>query len=268
MKNDGNTERNPSANPQVSPAGSELERGKIAGTSVPGTEDVNKVQSIGGPFASFLHPAAVDPAVASGTLLSGVAQPHTSGILSGEMTHARESAAHGIGLAAGMETPSGPQEGGLSIGSPRTLAATPAALEVGIQSGAHGWVKVRAEVGEAGAVNASISSGSAVGQEMLHRDLPSITAFLQAEKVHVGTVEIYTPVPLAANDSSFGTTADASQEHRGHDGGEQTQQNSGRPASGTVSQGAAYASVPGTADDGLHAAVSHSLDGCWLSVRV
>ena len=80
-------------------------------------------------------------------------------------------------------------------GIPQILAATPTALEVGIQNGTHGWLKVRAEMAEAGVVNASVSASSVTGREMLHRELPGLTFFLQSEKVAVNAIVVH---PLAA----------------------------------------------------------------------
>ena len=67
-------------------------------------------------------------------------------------------------------------------GAPRMLMATPTALEVGIQNGTHGWLKVRAEMVEGGVVNASMSATSSEGQEMLHRELPALTLFYRRRR--------------------------------------------------------------------------------------
>ncbi|WP_128914042.1 hypothetical protein [Granulicella sibirica] len=75
--------------------------------------------------------------------------------------------------------------GNLSSMQHRTLQATPTVLEVGVPGGSHGWVKIRAEVGEGGAIRASISSPTASGQEALRRDLPDLSAYLEGEHVPV-----------------------------------------------------------------------------------
>ena len=72
----------------------------------------------------------------------------------------------------------------------RTLTATPTTLEVGVANGTHGWLKVRAELTD-GTVNASLSAASSAGQEMLHRELPSLTAYLQSERVGVSSVVLH-----------------------------------------------------------------------------
>ena len=82
--------------------------------------------------------------------------------------------------------------GGDSLVSPMahtTLQATPTVLEVGIPGGTHGWLKIRAEIGEGGAVQASMSATSHAGQETLRRELPGINAFLESEHVPV-TVQV------------------------------------------------------------------------------
>ena len=66
-----------------------------------------------------------------------------------------------------------------------TLAATPTVLEVGVPGGTQGWLKIRAEIGEGGLVQASMSSSTHAGQDALHRDLPAINAFLESEHLQV-----------------------------------------------------------------------------------
>lgn len=267
VKNPMNSGPNIPASSQETQLGAEAERGKTAGWSTADSNDENKVQSIAGSFASIVHAANGNAGTAPVTLFSPVAQPHMPGLAVEQKTHAGESTPHENGLTAGTNEPVGSVETGFSLGTPRMLAATPTALEVGIQSGEHGWVKVRAEVSEAGGVNASISSVSSAGQEMLHRELPAMNAFLQAEKVDVTSVVIHA-THIASEDRSFGAGAGGGQAQQGRNDGGQAQQNSGRPASGSADRGAMYESISGASDDALHAAVTYSQDGSWLSVRV
>jgi hypothetical protein len=73
----------------------------------------------------------------------------------------------------------------------RMLSATPTSLEVGVANGSHGWLKIRAELADGGVVNASVTATSSAGQEMLHRELPSLTAYLQSERLGVNTVAVH-----------------------------------------------------------------------------
>ena len=73
----------------------------------------------------------------------------------------------------------------LDVMQHKTLQATPTVLEVGVPGGTHGWLKIRAEVGEGGAIRASISSPTKDGEEALHRDLPAMSAYLESERVPV-----------------------------------------------------------------------------------
>jgi hypothetical protein len=75
----------------------------------------------------------------------------------------------------------------------RTVTATPTTLEVGLPGGAHGWLKVRAELAGDGAVHASVSSNSASGTEMLRRELPTLTSYLHQEQVRVSSVVVQAP---------------------------------------------------------------------------
>jgi len=54
-------------------------------------------------------------------------------------------------------------------------------LEVGLPGGTQGWLKIRAEVGEGGTVQASLSAATPAGREALSKDLPAMTSFLQSE---------------------------------------------------------------------------------------
>jgi len=70
------------------------------------------------------------------------------------------------------------------IGEPhRTLLATPTTLEVGVQSGTQGWLRIRAEVGGPGEVNASLTAASSGAREALHSQLPALNAFLHSEQI-------------------------------------------------------------------------------------
>jgi len=177
-----------------------------------------------------------------------------------------ETGGRATGLPVGFreEDISGAVSG--SIDRPQMLTGTPTALEVGIQSGTHGWLKVRAEMTETGVVNASVSASSTTGQEMLHRELPALTAYLQSEKVAVNAVTVH-----ATAESRGGST--------GMDGG-----NGGQTLQGGNEEGRRRQGVPETALNGADEAVTYeSLNatddnvalplatyvggGSWLSIR-
>ena len=67
----------------------------------------------------------------------------------------------------------------------RTLVATPTTLEVGVPDGTQGWLRIRAQVSDQGQVSASLAGGSSASQEMLHRELPALNAFLHNEQMPV-----------------------------------------------------------------------------------
>ena len=93
---------------------------------------------------------------------------------------------------------------------PGLLAATPTSLEVGIANGTHGWLKIRAEM-EDGVVTASLLPGSMATQEMLHRELPSLVAYLQEEKLGVNTLVVK---PSQMTDA-MGTNTDGNLQRQG-----------------------------------------------------
>ncbi len=145
------------------------------------------------------------------------------------------------------------------------LTASPTTLEVGIQNGTHGWLKVRAEMVEGGVVNASLSAASSAGQEMLHRELPALTAYLQGEKVSVNAVVVH--APLAAGAESRGTagmdSADGQTPQRSNEGEDQ-QRYRGAAALNGADEATTYQSVHGVDED---RPLSIATGGSWLSVR-
>jgi hypothetical protein len=93
------------------------------------------------------------------------------------------------------------------------LKATPTTLEVGISSGSHGWLRVRAEMTTDGQVSASLSSSSHAGQQMLHNELSSLTTFLRAENVTVGLLRVR-EVASASDRNVFAGDSASSMNHR------------------------------------------------------
>jgi hypothetical protein len=148
--------------------------------------------------------------------------------------------------------------------------ATPTSLEVGVANGTHGWLKIRAEMAGGGVVNASLSTASSSGQEMLHRELPSLTAYLQSEHVAVNAVVVQ---PAAA----AGAEARALAGNMNGDGREQAQQSGGQggenrqETASTVLQRmektSAYNSLSGIGGDELLPSASYAGGGSWLNVR-
>lgn len=74
--------------------------------------------------------------------------------------------------------------------TPRTLFAGPQRLEVGINSGLHGWLRVRAELGHAGEVTASVVTTSRSAESGLNREMGALHAYLKAESVGVASLRI------------------------------------------------------------------------------
>jgi hypothetical protein len=115
-------------------------------------------------------------------------------------------------------------------------------------------------------VNASVSATTSAGQEMLHRELPSLTAYLQQEQIGVGSVVLHTAGAAGSQELAGGMERDA--------GREQTQQRSGKEgesqqdASGTTFSGSGEAYVQGGLS-GIAEITTNTVyaGGSWLSVR-
>jgi hypothetical protein len=135
--------------------------------------------------------------VAGGTVAGGVGAPGVRGATPGQS-----------GQVAGM-VGSAARSDVAAINEPhRTLVATPTTLEVGVPNGTEGWLRVRAQVGEQGQVNASVAAGSSAGQEMLHRELPALNAYLHSEQMTV-TTTVAERSFAASGGGSMGTADDA-----------------------------------------------------------
>ena len=168
----------------------------------------------------------------------------------------------GGALTAGQD---GTDSGMAGVGEGhRTLEATPTALEVGVANGTHGWLKIRAEMADGGVVNASVSATTSAGQQMLHRELPSITAYLQQERIGVGSVVLHTTA-AGSRELSGGTESNAGRGQMQHGGGaqEENAQNATVVSDGVdvLFQGG----LSGTAE--IATPAGYSGGGSWLSVR-
>lgn len=156
-----------------------------------------------------------------------------------------------------------------SEAAPQMLQATPNMLEVGVASGTHGWLKIRAEMSGGGVVNASLSPASSSAQDMLHRELPSLTAYLQSEHVAVHTVVVQPVAAAGAMSREFGgrMNGDGGGQslQNGAGGGEGRQERAGNPLN-RMSASVAYRGLAESGDELLSPTV-YMAGRSWLSVR-
>ncbi len=150
---------------------------------------------------------------------------------------------------------------------PGLLGATPTSLEVGIANGTHGWLKIRAEM-EGGMVTASLSPGSMAGQEMLHRELPSLAAYLQEEKLGVNTL-VLKPAELL---DSMGANSGGSLQRQGQSSQQQSDGARNGIGAGDKSGFGGSQQRPiyegwNSFDSGFLPAMASNV-GSWLNVRV
>ncbi len=117
----------------------------------------------------------------SGNAVAAVTMP---GALNGTSDHAHTAKTTATDASAGAgERFERPEEA-------RVFEASTNALEVGIASGAHGWLRVRAELDTGGAVVAQMMAGSAGAAASLHKELPAISAYLAHEQVGVSSLVV------------------------------------------------------------------------------
>jgi hypothetical protein len=149
----------------------------------------------------------------------------------------------------------------------KELVATPTSIEVGVPGGAHGWLKVRAELTNDGSVHASMSASSNTGTEMLRRELPSITNFLHQEHVSVSSVVVHASSgSMNHSDSSNGGAAGYNRETG--QGTSDTRNGAGQE-NRAMSRGE-DSSLTGAAEEGGVEdlpSIEYGGAGGWLSVR-
>jgi hypothetical protein len=245
-------------------AGTGLER--ASGAANAGSDGDLKTLAVSEVNASAVHAMTSSTGILSGVPAgAGVPGDRSPGKLqNSDAVVASPVLPSGSKVQDGLGGATGPMET-----MPRMLAASPTALEVGIQNGTHGWLKVRAEMTSDGVVNASVSASSFTGQEMLHRELPSLTAYLQSEKVAVNTVTVPASLPTGAEPRGLGAAVDAGGSgqafQRSNEGGEQRQ---GLVETTNASdEDLSYQTVHGVGEDRTLPLVRHMGGGSWLSVR-
>jgi hypothetical protein len=260
---------NPAAGVAASPGfGAEIDKAAAVRSAAGKDADSKGLSAVGA--GALVHSATGNEAVVSG-VVPGMASGHTLAEVSGTKTQAAEGGAHAATVRAGL----GEQDGSGSVAtemgmSHRTLLATPTSLEVGVSNGTQGWLKIRAEMTDGGVVNASLSSASSAGQEMLHRELPALTAYLQEERVSVNTV--VAPANAAAGtDSRFAGSMDGNgsgqARQSSHQGGGDERQGSIRGTADHADQVPMYVGLNGVGEDGVLSAGTYAGGGSWLNVR-
>jgi hypothetical protein len=75
--------------------------------------------------------------------------------------------------------------------APRVIAANPNLLEVGVHSGTHGWLTVRAEMDAEGGVSATLRSGSRGTVDALHHETAALSAYLTGEQIPLAGLRVH-----------------------------------------------------------------------------
>jgi hypothetical protein len=198
---------------------------------------------------------------------SGVAIGHAStDVVAGKIQTA-EAAAHPPNSQAEAAEQTGAAAAEMG-GMHRIVTATPTTLEIGVANGTQGWLKIRAEMSDSGQVNASLSSATSAGQEMLHRELPALTAYLHQERVPVNAVVVHSN---AATGTGSMPAGDMNPEGRGQQperegAGEQRQGNLHVDSDG-VDRVTVYEGLSGPGLDGSLSSGMFPEGGGYLNVR-
>lgn len=192
------------------------------GQSLVGSTDSSNLATHGpeGHLGAF-H--AVAPVLLAGTeagsLSSAAIVQHGAVVNAGGLGKAHASDAERDHSAAGLNAreagESGDQAVGAmsSLGEPHMLLASPHVLEVGITGGAHGWLRVRAELEHTGQVTASLVASSAGSADALQKQLGAISAYLKSESIGVTSLAVTAPERNGAMQLASGGSAGGSSAH-------------------------------------------------------
>jgi hypothetical protein len=207
---------------------------------------------------------------AAAGVVPGMASGHTPAEVGGTKTQAGEVGAHAATVQTGLGEQDGFDGAAVEMGmSHRTLLATPTALEVGVANGTQGWLKIRAETTDGGVVTASLSSATSAGQETLHRELPSLIAYLQEERVAVNTFVVATPAGTESRFSGGMNGEGRGQPQQGsHSEGGDGRQGSIPGVPDRAAEIPTYMALNGVGEDELLSAGTYAGGGSWLNVRI
>jgi hypothetical protein len=242
---------------------------KAAATASPAGKDGDEKEQSAVGAVAVVHAVTGSEAVNSG-VVPGMASGYTPMEISGTKA---EAGAHAATMQAGLGEEDGSGAVAAEMGmSHRTLLATPTALEVGLANGTQGWLKIRAEMTDGGVVNASLSSATPAGQEMLHRELPALTAYLQEERIAVNTVVVPANATVGAESRFAGGmngegSGQAQQDTRQGGGDGDGRQGLTHGTSDRAEEVPTYMGLNGVGEDGLLSTGMHAGGGSWLNVR-
>jgi hypothetical protein len=213
-------------------------------------------------------PSAADIGQLRAVSTASIAVP--GGVSGGDPTHNA-----GVGSHMTEVITHGPAQPGLNVidatspndASHKTLTATPTSLEVGVASGTNGWLKIRAEMADGGTVNAFLSISSTAGQEMLHRELPSLAAYLKSEHVAVNTVVVQPPAATGSDARGSFAGANGSAQGQAQQSGEQGRESRQNSTTAPPGTGAPYSGAAATREIEILSSTFYGQGGGWLSVR-
>jgi hypothetical protein len=271
-----------------------LDRANIASTDTPGkaagakpaAEDENpKALPVDDAKAKTFDASAVPTAVnhtgqfvANSTEVNGSTAPGTAGqgmvaTTAPPLTHK----ANGFQVAAELQN-NAPAVGA-EVNPAHVLAGGPGQLEVGVLDGTHGWLKIRAELGTDGSVNALLTS-NATAHEGLRETVPALSGYLVSESVNIGKIAVHR---APEGEAAGGDMTNANGGSGGRDGRAASPDEGGDRSASSTTNGflSANAYSPTQQDmdssmDGISPAVfggasagfSGNGIGSWLSVTV
>jgi hypothetical protein len=153
--------------------------------------------------------AEMSAAIHSGAPVSHSNTEGSSSTSNGGPLHAAETATVAVPPSTSSHPAAVPARTGTRVDGikavevPQVLESGPARLDVGVFDGTHGWLRIRAELGTGGSVNATLTAG-ATAHDSLRAVLPEMASYLQSEAVSVNRIALHR---AAAGSNGMGTAA-------------------------------------------------------------
>ncbi len=159
-------------------------------------------------------PVAVTHASVGGSSAAEANGSGTQGMIASVAPELTHKGAGQISASAELQSAPVAADGG-EVNAVHALAAGPGQLEVGVLDGTHGWLKIRAEMGPDGSVNAMLTA-SATAHEGLKESVPELAGYLVSESLNVGRIAVH---QAAASSAAGGDLSNAGGGSARQDGG-------------------------------------------------
>jgi hypothetical protein len=245
--------------------------GAVGTASVVGSQAVavSGASGLGGHLATAV--GSSDPFHGAGIEVTAISPVAVTQVTASHRASSAEAGKLGASGSTGAADGYG-EDGVGGLSAPRMLSSSANVLEVGITGGAHGWLRVRAEMGHTGEVTASLVASNAASAESLDKQLGAISAFLKTETVGVSALVVTAPARGTGVDVSAGSSQGQASGSTSGSGGQERQSRQEFAGFGLQQFGTSGVQQPqGSGLNGSSALASAAIaggSGGWVNVRV